>query len=184
MLNGRLASSQWKCQVLMTGALGSMTPQKAISTSKWQILMKSKDPSHHPVNNQPNLSKLEYFTNLDFPEIMGIPLLNHHLEEIGRVRSRANWTRTINPSTQSRFDHLPAMLFSLLKFLCFFSGKGRDRKLQNKSFNWGANSIYTPKKINSWFTENLLPIIEIRKNHLNTFTSMALGSNSREFSRV
>ena len=34
-----------------------------------------------------------YFTNLDFPETRGIPLLIHHLGQIGRVRSRANLTR-------------------------------------------------------------------------------------------
>ena len=33
------------------------------------------------------LGKWEYFTNLDFPEIRGFPLLIHHLGKIGRVRS-------------------------------------------------------------------------------------------------
>ena len=43
------------------------------------------------------LGKLSYFTNLDFPEIRGFPLLNHHLGEIptGGTRSRANLPRNI-----------------------------------------------------------------------------------------
>ena len=36
---------------------------------------------------EPGQIKLKYFTNLDFPEIRGIPLLNHHFGETGRVRS-------------------------------------------------------------------------------------------------
>ena len=41
-----------------------------------------------------NLAKLQYFTNLDFPETMGFPFQNATFwGEIGRVRSRANLIR-------------------------------------------------------------------------------------------
>ncbi len=40
--------------------------------------------NYPPGNDVP---KFSYFTNLDFTEIRGFPVLNHHLGEIGRVRS-------------------------------------------------------------------------------------------------
>ena len=41
------------------------------------------------------LAKLQYFTNLDFPEIRRFPLLNHHLGEV--VWGRYNLTRLVDP---------------------------------------------------------------------------------------
>ena len=65
----------------------------------------------------------------DFPEIRRFPLLNHHLGEIGRVRSRANLTRLLKSlddynsllSKSSRLGEIPCF------FLMVFPWTSRDK---------------------------------------------------------
>ena len=60
------------------------------------------------------LGKLWYFTNLDFPEIKGIPLLNHHLGA-QVVWGRYNLTRKLQgkncPSLMIQANNFPWYFF-------------------------------------------------------------------------